>query len=148
MTKNTENTIIENAQAMLAMIETRNINNETRYFLADSRADWMHEVMHAAHGSMLPDNFRYAMVADCLSALIDADSIDDARDTLLDLVPIYNGELTAWLASHGSRIQWVDEAIENDGNLENLLQALSAGYFLELSEVFELTVAAIEEVES
>ena len=148
MTKNTESIIIEHAKTMRESLEYKSVGNEMRYFLADSRADWMHEVMHAAHSSMMPDNYRYEMVADCLRALIDADSIDEARDTLVDLVPIYNGELTAWLASHGSRIQWVDEAIENDGNLENLLQALSAGYFLELSEVFELTIAALEGVES
>jgi len=131
-------------------------NGDVYYHLKDGHRgtmDWMNEVCYAGHkdgspgpfSSMLPDDYRYEMINDCLDVLSESDDEDEAREQLDGKVPVYTGQLTAWLASNVNRPGYCDEAVSEglvDGS--DIMQTISCGYLRELEEVFSEILRALE----
>jgi hypothetical protein len=120
------------------------------------RSIWTHkdntpyqDFYHHAHGSdLLPDDHRYTMIHSILSA-IGEELFNDPDLTLSDidpvelidpLVPVYNHDLLSWLSSHNSRYTYVDEAIQELGKRESIIDDIMSGYFMELEETYYLII--------
>lgn len=142
------------AAKLAAAFETRNRDNGAEFVtLRDGAPEWMTEVIHAAHGDMLPDDWRYAAIKSLAEDISDASDVEDERHEIVDgNVEIYTSRLTGWLASDIRRINYCDEAAEEyyggapsreDGGLIKLLQI---GQYRELDEVFGLMLSALEEI--
>ncbi len=111
--------------------------------LKDGSPEWMTEVCHTAHGEMMPDDQRYAMIEEAVDAIAECDDIDDARDSLE--ADIYTHDLTAWLGSRTDRYSYADDAMEEWGSdVKGIIQLLQLGQLAEKHEVFDLVVSALE----
>lgn len=101
------------------------------------KTDEYQDLMHAAHGDMLPDDFRYQMIHDVLSGMSE-DPDGDSFEVCDSCVPVYNHELMAWLSSNNARYGYVDEAIEQYGKGDSVIDDIMGGYLLECMEVYDL----------
>jgi len=120
----------------------------------DGAPEWMTDVMHAAHDTMFPDDWRYACafaacseIHDCAEDR-DADELQDLAHEFADgYVDTYTAARTAWLASNLHRLAYCDEAVE-----EGLVAAdadisdrIAVGQYAEALEVFGAVVGALAE---
>lgn len=139
--------IIALAQDMARAFETRSRDNGDRFdVLQDDRPDWMQDVCREAHGDMLPDDQRYAMIRSAVEAIAEADNDSDLEDIGMELdADIYTHDLTAWLHSRVDRYAYVDIAIEERGPFDSIIGALQAGQYEEKREVFALVLRALSE---
>jgi hypothetical protein len=146
-------TIQEAAAALFAaFVSAKRDNGDTFYKLADGSPEWMTDAVRAAHGDMMPDDWRYRFireVASAVSEVADDEDLDDARHEAVDaIVDVYNARLAAWLGSHSARLGYCDEAMEEygaaialDGGIAKLMQL---GQYREIDEVWGQLVAALE----
>ncbi len=133
------------AQDLSSAFEERERTNGDKFrALKDGSPSWMTEACYAAHGEMMPDDWRYQLIERCADALAENDDEDDARDSLEP--DIYTHELTSWVGSRADRYGYVDEAMEEQGadKWPGLITALQAGQQAETEEVFGLLVQALE----
>jgi hypothetical protein len=144
-------TIQEAAAALFAaFVSAKRDNGDTFYKLADGSPEWMTDAIHAAHGDMMPDDWRYACirsVASAVSEVADDEDMDDARHEAVDsAVDVYNARLAAWLGSHSARLGYCDEAIEEGmcDPTRGVSAILQAGQYAEIDEVWGQLVAALE----
>jgi hypothetical protein len=111
---------------------------------ADDAPAWFTELCHHAHGSMMPDDWRYELVQDALGAIEDGAGED--RLDLDGLYP-YTADRLGWLASHLDRPGYCDEAAEDAGGPPSeILTFVAWGMDRELCEVFGLVRAKLEEI--
>ncbi len=73
---------------------------------------WVKEMVHAAHGDMMPDDYKYEFVVDTLDA-IEEETDPDEPNLESD---IYYSGLNRWFASHVERAGYVDEAVADFGH--------------------------------
>jgi len=123
---------------------TRILNNmiydeSIRSGIYKCKDDTYQDLMHFAHGDMLPDDFRYKMIHDSLCIIADDDyDEDDVNESLDSHIPVYTNDLMRWLSSSNSRYSYVDEAISEFGKGDSIINDIMIGYYQELSEVFYL----------
>lgn len=116
--------------------------------LKDGTPDWVLKLVHAAHGDMLPDDWRYSWIEDALSAVE-----SEGEDATLE-PDIYTSNLTRWLHSRADRHAYCDEAVESgllpaDAGMIARLQGGQAVEQVEvMGSVLESLAARLEEVES
>lgn len=130
--------------------------------LKDGAPDWVSEIVHEAHGEMLPDDWRYRMIraaADGIDERLSFDPDEDmqerARDEIIDgFVPVYNVERVAWLASHLGRAGWCDDAAE-DGLVAadaGIFDRIGIGIYQEMAFVYDAVLKGLtdraEEIEA
>jgi len=106
--------------------------------------DTYQEMFHQAHGDMLPDDHRYQMIHDILEGMHEDPDVD-GMEICDSIVPCYTYDLMSWLSSRNDRYAYVDEAIEQYGKGESIINDISAGYLLECMEVFDLINEWIDE---
>lgn len=116
----------------------------------------LHEVIREFHGiDFLPDDFRYKTMMNIVDSLIDysfelsLEQLSDKRDDYIsDLVDVYTGKLTSWLASDLKRLEYCDSAkIDNCSNKATMCDILSMGQYLEIDEVFSNLLSILEQME-
>src|SRR5262249_15387409 len=111
---------------------------------ADGAPQWFTELCHHAHGSMMPDDWRYEFIQDALAAI--EDGADEDRLDLDALYP-YTADRLNWLASHLERPGYCDEAADDLGQAPKEIMAFVAwGMDRELREVFGLVRYRLEEI--
>lgn len=116
----------------------------------DDAPEWVRDdVVFPAHGDMLPDDWRYETV--WLACEWIAENAGNAEDTSGEFadsrVDIYTSALTDWLGSHVTRPGYVDDAREEFGACDDasgILGEIARGQYLEASEVYSLTFAALD----
>jgi hypothetical protein len=114
----------------------------------DDAPEWVRDLAHAAHGDMLPDDWRYDVIQDALGTIADADEdadLDDLASDFSDEADVYNSDLLAWVGSNGSRSGYVDEAVEDFGAARDFYHSLQMGQYMERGEVFGLVLSALRE---
>lgn len=137
------------------LTERKRDNGDTFISLKDDAPEWMREACRAAHGGMMPDDWRYQFILKVASAIADLDDgnpdddrdIDDLRHEAVDgAVSVYTSDLTAWLASHVERVGYCDEAFsEGLASIDTgAIGLLQAGQYAEIDEVWGQLVAALE----
>jgi hypothetical protein len=119
-------------------------NGEEYWLKKDGTPEWVETMTMEAHGSMLPDDWKYSFIVEALSALSDHADTDEARDSLE--ADIYNSELHRWLGSHLERAGYVDEAIKEYGShSDNGIEGdIAIGQLAEMHEVFSSVLSALE----
>lgn len=145
-------TLIALATEMSRAFETAERTNGEKFKrLKDDSPQWMTDIVHAAHGDMLPDDWRYSMVEDAVDAIAnladdaDEDAIIEARDTIE--ADIYTHALTGWLHSRNDRYAYCDDAMEDYGHIKaDLCAILSMGQQREKQEVFDQVLEALREL--
>jgi hypothetical protein len=114
----------------------------------------MTDVIHEAHGDMLPDDWKYEHVYHIASRIADmenetADAIRDNEHEICDsLVDVYNSNLLAWVGSNLTRAAFVDEAISEMGWPKDggLFTALQWGQYEELRGIYSSLVNSLEKL--
>ncbi len=116
-------------------------NGSTYWYCDDTSPDWLESLCLDAHGDLLPNDWRYDFIVRSLSALSESDDPDTARDSLEP--DIYTAELTAWLASHGERLGYVDEYVSEYG-WPGTFEALQGGQLAEMQEVYSSVYTSLD----
>lgn len=141
------------ASEMLSSFEVKTRDTGKRYIsLKDGRPDWMQDICRDAHnsstvGMMLPDDHRYEMISECLTAISEAESVIELDDAAYNLsAPDYTHELLEWLASSNHRHCFCDayrEEFGDSGAEYDTLGIIRDGYLYELREVYWLVLSAL-----
>ena len=136
--------LAKKADEAYAYFEKATRTNGADYWRVKSGApEWLKDLCFAAHdaGAMLPDDWRYAFIAEALAALSEEREDDIEAD-------IYTGELSAWLASNVNRVAYVDDATEEyGGTFLGIVEALQIGQLAEKREVLEQVKTYLEELD-
>ncbi len=137
----------EAAKAALEHFHVKKRDDGTHYSTADKKGaspDWLRDLCHDAHGGMMPDDYRYDMIHSALYTIADVDddaTEDDIREDSHgyadSAVSVYHSDRIQWLASHGLRQGYVDEAVEELGRPEGgISDEIAYGWYAEAEEVF------------
>lgn len=113
----------------------------------DDAPAWVGTLVHAAHGDLLPDDWRYETIRDALAAIADStlgEDYDEAH-AFADDADIYNSDLLAWVGSNLTRGSYVDEAREEYGEPRDFYHSIQMGQYMERREVFDAVLAALTE---
>src|SRR5678816_1973872 len=108
----------------------------------DDRPAELHDLIHEAHGDMLPDDWRYAFIYAALCDIAEADDPDEAGD---DIEPDpYTFDRLKWLASHLDRPGYCDAAIEEFGlEVKDTVELVGYGQYQEKREVFGIILSCL-----
>jgi hypothetical protein len=150
--------LTQTARALADAFERKTRDNgESFYCLKDGAPDWMQDALHAAHdgGDMMPNDWSYSLAHDMAHHIAEAleyDAAQDAFDIIAEgadsLVPAYNGPRIYWLASHLSRLAFVEEALSDAGGAlpkdGGLMAAIGWGMNYELLMIGRALFDAIE----
>lgn len=127
-------------EASQYMTTDKRPDGSTFWKTADNCPEWVKDMIHDAHGDMMPDDYRYRWVGYALEAFQNYDNPEDALD---DISPdVYNYDLLQWCASNLHRMAYVDEAMENGAR--SLSDALMWGQSDEMREVYSSVLAFLE----
>lgn len=128
------------ASDMLAQFEQRTRHGEDAFWcLADGSPDWMKTLCHAAHGEMMPDDWRNAFIVEALSALVEDDQDGDRIEADCN-----TADLTGWMHSRTDRYSYCDQAEEVGYGFADTMTMLALGQLMEKREVFALVKASLE----
>jgi hypothetical protein len=142
---------INNIQELAKYIRTqfqlkKRDSGESFYSVKDDSKDkeWIQDMCHEAHGSMMPDDYKYQFIVDALNAIEEYDDENESRDSLE--ADVYTSNLTAWLASHLERMEYVNDAVNEYGMSDfNLIQAMQFGQMREMYEVFDSVLSSLQD---
>lgn len=121
---------------------------------SSDRDDTDFDLFRDFHGTdIMPDDFRWDHILRLLERLTEYefDSVDYIRDHGIDyeiidsLVDVYTGHLTAWLASHNSRVEWCNEAVTSqlvDGS--DIIKTIQYGQYLEIQMIMNNILSYLE----
>lgn len=113
--------------------------------LKKSTEEKIRNLIHAAHGEFLPDDFRYNMIGSALSSIA-AGSLDD--ENIYEIagleVDIYNSDLLKWVSSNLSRSEYVNDAISEYGWPGDVMAAITMGQSKEIQEIFSTVLHYLE----
>jgi hypothetical protein len=131
-------------------LETRTRDDGTEYVARrDNAPEWVQDLCFAAHGDMLPDDWRYACIRAALGSIVDDGyDEDDGAHTFADAhTDVYTGRLTEWLGSHLYRPGYCDDATEEygEGIDGGIVATIARGQYAEALEVYGLVVDALRE---
>lgn len=142
-------TIQERARLLHAAMERRTRSNgEGFYSLADGAPEWMQDAVYAAHGDMLPDDWRYRIIRGAATALAGGDDPDDPYLFADEFVPHQTADRLSWLSSHAYRASYVDDAVADLGHSDcGVIGDIGMGIYEEAAEVFGLLVSALAELD-
>ncbi len=153
-TTNTQPTIYSLAAEMASWFESRTRANGDKFLaLKDGYPEWMKQVCFEAHdsptvGTIMPDDYRYEMINECLDIIADCtneDDLEEARWNRLE-APSYNHELFKWLSSYIGRVEFCDAYADEMGHRSDLISQIIDGYIYELREVFDLVIGALNNI--
>lgn len=137
----------DHAQAMARRFTRRTRTDGTTYTtLTDEADEWMRDLVRAAHGDMLPDDWRYDAIASAVEFIAENEDYDDRADEWADgMVDVYSSALLEWFGSRGASAAYVQEARDEWGDAgEDVWDEIRRGQFMEAREVFALVVSELE----
>ena len=139
-------TISEKAREAVGCFETATRDDGTTFDrIRDGSPEWVTDLARAAHGDMLPDDWRYATIRSALEFIAEADDPEDGAGEWTDSeVDVYSGARLTWLSSHLSRPGYCDQARDEMG-VEGLdiIEQAGLGQYMEASEVYGLVLEAL-----
>jgi hypothetical protein len=144
------------AALLLSSLETASRDDGSSFLrLSSSAPSWGSSVIREAHGGELPNDSRYELIRDALSALSDEGFSDseEAEEALpeisLDLMPHATCDLLQWFAAHASRLSSCDEALEmgrvSGGSEFSAYELLSEGWRVDCEETLSSLISSLEE---
>ena len=115
-------------------------HKENTFRMKDEAPQWVQDMVFEAHEDFAPDDYKYNYVVEALDALASGDMEGET------LKPeVYNYQLLNWLGSNMKRIGYVDEAREDCGPSEGIMQDIMMGQRKEKLEVFNIVRSCLEE---
>lgn len=127
-------------EASQYMTTDKRPDGSTFWRTADDCPEWVTDMIHDAHGDMMPDDYRYRWVSYALEAF---QNYDDAERAIDEIAPdVYNYDLLQWVASNLNRMAYVDEAMENGA--KSLSDALMWAQSDEMREVYSAVLSFLE----
>lgn len=142
-------TLYEIAYEAAHWFERKERDDGTPYVtLKDGRPEWLYEAVRAAHGDMLPDDWRYGTISEALMFIGDTepDDIEDGHEFADQRASVYTSELCEWVASHSARLGYCEQARE-DGLVAvdaSISQRLMVGQYVEALEVWASLVESLQ----
>lgn len=110
----------------------------------DERPEELTELIHKAHGDMMPDDWRYKFIEESLDIIAEQDEDDlDCPELEPD---IYTHDLLQWLASRNDRYDYVDQATEEYGHGNSLINDIMLGQIKEKEEVYFSVLSSLREI--
>ncbi len=115
----------------------------------DDAPGWVSAIVRDAHGDFFPDDWRFECIHDAFGAIADSveDDLDELGHDFADDADIYNADLLAWVGSHNSRAEYVDEAVDSFGPARNFYHGLQMGQYIERLEVYAAVLQGLREVD-
>lgn len=142
MKRSTSDAIQTNAGEALKWFEHKKRDNGQEFWsIKDGAPDWIQPMAHAAHGDMMPDDWKYEFIVEMLRAIDGASDLED----ITVAADIYTTELTRWLASHLDRVAYCDDAIDEFGEMKDTVTLLQHGQYREKQEVLGRLKEYLEE---
>lgn len=144
----TERTPRDLARLMAARFTRKVREDGTEYVtLSDAADEWMTDVVREAHAGMLPDDWRYDVIAAAVELIADDEGWEDDRSAWVDgMVDVYSSALIEWLGSHPARVGYVDEAQETWYAAGTpIMERIGLGQYVEADEVLGLVAGALQE---
>jgi hypothetical protein len=132
-------TVPELATQYLAYFELKERTNGDKFYcLTDNRPDKLYELVQQAHGDFIPDDYKYEFIHDALTMLSEVDN-EATEDDMQELgyhieADYYTSELLKWVSSHGARIAYCDDAIEQ--GIDSFTNVLMTAQQVERQEVY------------
>ena len=125
-------------QTFANMFEYRERGDTRIVVLKDEAPEWCSKLVREIHGDMLPDDWKYLHIY-LMADGIAEDGFQDEHEVAESLVDVYNSALTDWLASHGARQGYCDEADEQGlvAETADIIKRIQMGQYLELLEIYQ-----------
>ena len=120
-------------------------NGKEFYCLKDGAPKEFQDIIHEAHGDMMPDDWKYDFIFEAAAALAETDDPDD-----ITMEPdIYASDRLHWLASHLDRANYVDEAVSEFGTdfRNGIVDLIGLGQMREKEEVLSIIRHELEQWE-
>jgi hypothetical protein len=135
--------LAERASSFFEM-KQREGREESFYHLKNRHPVWLYEIIRKVHddGKWLPDDYKYEYVVDAIDKISEGMNPEEP-----EIEPdVYTSDLIQWLASHGNRTTYVDDAVRDigwpdEGGIE---RAIAWGQQREREEVFSIVVAELQ----
>lgn len=130
------------AHANSFFVAKQRSGGETFWSLKTPHPEWVLEMVHKAHGDILPEDYKYLYVVEALDALEEGRNPEEP-----ELEPdIYTGELLKWIGSGIERPFYVDEAVGMYGHSDQgIVSDIAMGQLYEMEEIFRIVVDALQE---
>jgi hypothetical protein len=129
---------------MLDNMEQKTRDNGDKFYCCKTTVEWQQEIIHAAHGDKLPDDYVYQFIFDTLVALTECNEGEE-EDAILEIEPdCYTSNLTGWLHSRNDRVFYLTEALEEYGSKDGF-NALAQAQSLEIQEVAQAILIGINQ---
>ena len=144
-------TIKQLAEQMSQAFEGRTRDNGAEFrALKDRSPEWMTTVCRKAHddADMLPDDWRYQFISECVNAISEHEGADEDIAEAVNTIEadVYTSELTGWLHSRVSRIEWMDQASEAYGKFDTISDHLQMAQSMEKEETFFQVLQALRDL--
>ncbi len=133
--------------------ETRTRDNGDEFYtITDGSPEWVRDLVYAAHGDFLPDDYRYKLASDACEWIADSDDPYETGSEFADeAVDVYTGRRLAWLASNLNRPGYCDEAAATFGaespSSFSIIDLIGFGQYQEASEVYGLVLNFLQNLE-
>lgn len=143
---------LQELAAQYAAMFTQDVRESGETFVKtiDDCPEELTSLIHAAHGDMLPDDWRYNCIWNALLAFAEYDDPDSVIDDV-ESDP-YHSDLLRWLSSHTDRPyyvnQYVEQYVEEFGkpNDFDLMQLIGFGQWMEKREVYSSVLESLQEL--
>ena len=128
----------------------RQADNKTIYIVKDDCMEWVKGLIKETHGDMFPDDWKYEFIHEAFQAIAEHNDEDVEFEEISNLsFNQNNSRLFDWVRSHASRVEYVEEAIKENGlNADNfsLSNSLALGQMAERLEIYHNTKYAISQM--
>jgi len=132
---------IENVAADFARYLTTHQRGETTIVVrADDAPEWVADIIHDVHGNMFPDDWTYATIKECAEYI--AENGDDGEQPEAD---IYTHALLQWLANYPNATDACDEAAEEYGRAEGIVETIRLGQYCAIRNIHYALLAALQD---
>ncbi len=124
---------------------TKKRGDKTIVVLKDSAPQWVEDTAFEAHAGMIADDYKYEYINEALDRFFEEDDPDVVFENIE--ADVYNYDLLTWVASHGERPGYVDEATQEIGHSDlGMIGDLMLGQIREKDEVFGIIRMKLEDL--
>jgi len=110
----------------------------------DGAPEWVTDLVRDAHGEFLPDDWRYDKIRDALEFIAESDDPEDSAEFADQAVDVYTSDRLAWLSSNLRRASYVDDARENLGATNSIIDDIGLGQYQEAGEIYGSVLNSLE----
>jgi hypothetical protein len=143
------NTLLRKAKTARSFLkEYSSKDNRKVVLVLEDAPSWTTDLCRDAHGDMMPDDHKYRFIKESLDAIIESITGGDEGELFTQVEPdIYAHDLLTWVSSNIMRVTYVDNAVENYGHGESVIDDIGMGQLVEKNEVLDLVTRTLEKLE-